>query len=471
MSFNYIRNRIGEHRRQDLLQACYNVLDRIGKEAEPVWSVFLLMKWAYLYGEQSYPSKILTDKQFSNILNSIYNFNEEHVSSFLKQGKIDRAFSILFSQQFYLQERVYKEKFATQLKLFCTLKSKYDINATFESQTKFSIFDFIYLIQATWLYANSDIVGKKELGFDGYLSHDFLNVASQLTSTEKVKSFLGLLVLNPADSNEKILNYKSVRSEELQSMERTFLTLYPFQFFNNNVRLVHRSVFNYSAKYYVYDYLKINDPQFTTEFGLRFEKYVELGIQEISYRYLNETELEKILPLHSNIVDFQLTDYNVFIECKAIELQQYPSINPTDELLYSSLKDSILKAYFKQLLPVSKLLNGDGENWGIILTYKKLFWSHFVDLYQLGKDKFEFNDNNHLPPENVFITDIYTWDRIVQIIKNDQATILDILNAAKANNSTMATKKQSFDMHLDIYHIKKYDLTYLKDEIEKLKMS
>jgi hypothetical protein len=471
LHFSYIRNRIREYKRQDLLQACYNVLDNKEKEPQPVWVLFLLMKWTYLYGEDVYPPKILTDKQFANIYNSILNFNQEHVSSFIKQGKIDRAFHLLFSQQFYLQEWVSKEKFATQLKLFCTLRSKYDINAKFETETGFSTFDFIYLMQITWLYVNSDDLGKKEWGYNGYLSNNFLQIASKITDINKVKSFLKLLVLDPINPNEKIVNFKrSVRAEELQSLERTFFTLYPFQFFNNGIRVIHKSVFNYSTIYYIYDYLKANDGAFTTEFGLRFEKYIELGIKEVPFEYLNETEIERKLPPHSTTVDFYLTDFNVFIECKAIEIQPYPSVNPTDDLLYSSLKDSVLKAYFKQLVPVSKALNGDGENWGIILTYKKLFWSHFVDLYKLGKEKFDLQDDIHLPPENVFITDIYTWDKVVQIVKSGQATILDILKIAKANNSVGKTKKATFDMHLDIYDIQKYDLTYLTDELEKLKI-
>ena len=287
----------------------------------------------------------------------------------------------------------------------------------------------------------------------------------------KIKSFLKLLVLNPISTNEEISNFKrSIRDEELQSMERTFFTLYPFQFFNDAIRVIHKSVFNYSANFYVYDYLKINDEAFTTEFGYRFEKYIELGVKEISYKYLNETELKKMLPLNSNTVDYHLSEYNVFLECKAIEIQPYTSVNPTDELLFNSLKDSILKAYFKQLLPVSKIISKGGENWGIILTYKKFFYSHFVDLFELGRGKFEYQNSTHLPAENVFIMDIHTWDKVIQIIKNKQATILEILSMAKESNSFKATKKQTFDMHLDKFDIQKFNLTYLNEEIEKLRI-
>lgn len=267
LTFNYIRNRISEYRKQDLLQACYNILDRRDDPMKPIWFVFLLMKWTYLYGEERYPSKDLTEKRFLNILNSILNLNQEHISSFIKQGKLDRAFNILDSQQFYLQETIHKEKFATQLKLFYNLKSKHDINVKFEAKTGLSIFDFICLTQLTWLYINSDIIGSNTFNYAGHLSNVFLEAISQMTSIDKSNAFIKLLVLDPVNPNEDINNFKrSVRAEELQSMERTFFTLYPFQLFNYNIKVIHEKVFNYSANFYLYDYLKINDEAFTTEF-------------------------------------------------------------------------------------------------------------------------------------------------------------------------------------------------------------
>jgi hypothetical protein len=94
-----------------------------------------------------------------------------------------------------------------------------------------------------------------------------------------------------------------------------------------------------------------------------------------------------------------------------------------------------------------------------------------VDIYSLGKGKFEnAEDNTHLPPENVFIIDINTWDKIVQIIKDGQASLLDILLKAQRDNSKPGTKKQSFDMHLDIYDTRKLNLSYLAEEIDCLKI-
>ena len=452
IEFSYIRNRIQEHRKDDLLQACYNYLDDRSQEHKPIWFAFLLMKWTYIYGEKKYPPKALNQKRFANIFNKISDFNSEHISSFIKSGNMNRAMTILYSQQFYLQENVYKEKIATQIKLYHTLKSRYNINASFQSKTGFSILDFLSILFLTWVYINIDQLNKKGLYFDGYLREDFLNVAAQITEVEKVRKFLNLLVLDPHKPEEKIQGIKTnIKNESLQSLERSFFTLYPLQYFNNDIKVIHKGIFNYTINNYIYDFLKANDPDFTTEFGARFEKYIELGLKEISAHYINEVELKKQLPKHSNLVDFIIEADNIFIECKAIEMQPYPSVNPTDELLYNSLKDSILKAYFKQLYNVSKHINEEQENWGIILTYKKLFWSQFTDLFDLGKEKYDITvSTSHLPPENVFIIDIHTWDNMLSIVKTKQATIIEILRLAKKNNSDSKTKKQSFDMHLVI---------------------
>lgn len=471
ITFNYIRNRIREHSKKDLLQACYNILDDKRKEPKPIWFVFLLMKWTYLYGEEKFPLKELNNKRLTNILNSITNFNQDHIGNFIKDGSISRAFQILYSQQFYLQTSVYIDKFATQLKIYDdSLKAKYDINKSFYNKTGLSVLEFLQLLQLSWLYINIDELKNPNIKFKGYFGKDFLTLTFEVYDKEKVLKFLRLLVLDPINPNEKINEFKrNLKNEELQSLERTFFTLYPLQVFNGNFKLIHKSIFNYCANYYIYDYLKSNDNKFTTEFGLRFEKYIELGIIELKYSYKTENQLKKILPKHSNLVDFLVED-NILIECKAIELQAYTSINPTDELIYSSLKDSILKAYFKQLLTVSKHLN-NGENWGIILTYKKLYWSQFSDLYEVGKAKFPEIDNEQLPPENVFIIDIYTWDRIVNIINNEKTSLIRILEIARTNNSDPITKKQSFDMHLDIFDNNALNLNYLKREKDLLKIS
>lgn len=472
IEFSYIKNRIREYRKEDLIDFSLQLLDSNKNDFKPIWFVFLLMKWSYLYGGEKYPSKMLTAEKFNHILKTIADFNQEHISNFIKSGKIDRAMSIYFSQQFYLQKVVHKEVFAIQLKLYKSIKGKYDIQKSFEEKTGLSIVEFLFLSQIFWLYVQSAKNKETNLNFNGHLEIDFLNVCAEMTTTKQLTNFIELIVLDPENSIEKINNFKrSLRSEELQSLERTFFTMYPFQIFDGKIKLIHESVFNHFINYYIYDFLKSNDENFTTEFGNRFEKYIEISLKEAKLNFINENTLKKKLKINSNLVDFCINESNVYIECKAIELQPIPQVNPTDEILYNSLKESILKAYFKQLLNVSKALNNGKENWGLIITYKELCWSRFNELFEMSKDKFENSkDSHYLPPENVFILDIYSWNSIIQIIKDGKATIVEILEKARENNSKPETRKQLFSMHLDEYKVYNFDLHFLKNEIAELEI-
>jgi hypothetical protein len=470
IGFSYIRNRISEHKKDDLLEYCFSVLESKKNEHFPIWYIFILMKWTYVYGDNKYPPKVLNPQRFNRIYNAISNFNQGHISSFIKEKKIDKAFQILYNQQFYLQKTVYKEIYATQLKLFSTLNSKYDIEESFKTKTGFSILDFLFIEQIVWLYINIKELKQTGLYFDGYLDEKFLNIVAELTSVHKVKCFLTLLTLNPLNASESITSFRhKINKEDLQTMEMSFFTMYPFQIHKGKIKLVHEAIYKHTVNYYIYDFLKSNDPKFTTEFGYRLEKYIALGLDELDLSYKTENQLKKLLPEKSNLVDFFIQAENIFIESKATELQAYPYVNPTDELLYNSLKSSIFKAYFEQLSPVSKQLSPEKENWGIIITYKEMFWSKFSNLFQIGKSKYEnANDTAHLPPENVYIIDIYTWDKMIQIVKDKKATLSEILAVAKENNSKSETSKQLFNMHLDIYDLKVMNLHYLQNELKSM---
>jgi hypothetical protein len=424
------------------------------------------MKWTYQHSVAKDNYKPLTDKEFSALVNSIYNFNQEHISNFIRDGKVEKAFHILYHQQFYLQKSVYKQIFETQLKLYHSINGRYDINSSFLSKTKLTVLEFLKISQVFWLYINVDILEDRGLKFFGHFDENFLNITSEIFGKEKVLSYLRLLTLNPQNPVSDINSFKrGIQREDLQIVETTFFVMFPFQVVKGNVKLIHESVFKHTINYYIYDYLKSNDESFTTEFGYRLEKYVGLGLNEMKVNFKNEAELKKQLPKKFPIVDYFIPEQNIYIECKATELQPYPSVNPLDDLLINSLKTSLFKAYFEQLIPVAKATTPNAENWGIIITYKELFWSRFTELYNVGKDKYlSSKDFAFIPYDNVFIIDIYTWDKIVQIVKDKKATLLEILKVAKSNNSKPESSKQLFSMHLDIYDIGTLDLDYLKDE-------
>jgi len=110
--FSYIRNRIGEHKKDDLIEYCFNVLDSKKNEHFPIWFIFILMKWAYVYGDNKYPPKVLTPQRFNKIYNAISNFNQDHISSFIKNRKIDKAFQSIPPSKYILQTTLSSDIFA-----------------------------------------------------------------------------------------------------------------------------------------------------------------------------------------------------------------------------------------------------------------------------------------------------------------------------------------------------------------------
>ena len=241
--FKYIRNRISDHSKEDLIEFCYELLENKKEEFFPIWYVFLLMKWTYIYGGNKYPPKKLNPQRFGRIFNAISEFNQEHISEFLNARRTDKAFQIIFNQQFYLQKVVHKEIYATQLKLYSSLTGKYNIEKSFIEKTGLSILDFLFIQQILWLYINIKELKKPNLYFDGFLEDYVLEMFSKITSVEKIKNFLNLLTLNPNNIYESISSFKhQIRREDLQTMEMSFFTMFPFQLYKGRIKLIHEKI-------------------------------------------------------------------------------------------------------------------------------------------------------------------------------------------------------------------------------------
>lgn len=463
--FKYIRNRIQEYRSEDLLYFCFTTLDKHVINY-PIWYIYTLIKWTLIYGGKQYPPKKLSQDKFYKLLNQVANFNEEHISSFIKQkGKLLRAFQILSYQQFYLQKTPHISKFYTQSILFYFNPGrKYNFNYVFEEKTGLSVIDFLKLIKLFYCQIYIEQLSS-EWRFYGYFSNDFMLAASELIGIEKVQKFVNLLTLTQENAKSNAMNYRyQVNNVNLQTMEMTFLSLCPFIYWDDQLKLIDKRLFNYTSLYFIYDYLKSNNDQFTTEFGHRLEKYIELGLKELQLSYKNENQLKSVLPQPSSLVDFMLEDDCIYIECKASEISPYAAINPTDENLSNALKKTLLKAYFTQLCRVSKELSPESENWGIIITYKEYFWSDFIELFELSDaDLVNDNTTKHLPPENVFIIDLETWDYLLCVIKQYNLTIKSILQEAKTASVNKHKRPLFFKQHLDKYKIEHIKLSYLED--------
>ncbi|UMQ40601.1 hypothetical protein MKS83_14480 [Chryseobacterium sp. Y16C] len=474
ITYNYIRNKIKKFSRKELLISLYSLLKRVDlkddNKPSAIWQVFLLIKWTYLNGEEPYKPKKLSDNEILQLLNYIEKFESTTLNPYVKKHDWDSFFQIIGYQQLYLQKQIHWVYFAQQLKLYTSIISKYNIEKSFLSKTGITIYDFLATSFILWMYTNMNSI-LKQYTYNGFIGTDVYEAYSYCLPTETLDKYLKLLLLEDKNAQKIINSYKkSLIKNEFQPFEISFFTMFPFQNLSNSINIIHKSIFAHTCCYYIYDYLKENDESFTEEFGKRLEKYIEIGLLEAKINFITENELRILYGKNEKVVDY-LVDDCVLIECKGIEPKPLPSVNPSINLVYNALKDSIIKAYTQQMLNVIKNKKNEKEYFGIIITYKTFYYSSLQDLWEILKDdveKFCTKNNlkkNPLPPENVFIIDLLTWDKIVQILKNENISLFEILKQAK--NSNNIEKSLIFSSHLDKFEMGTITLNYLQEEYKK----
>ena len=75
-----------------------------------------------------------------------------------------------------------------------------------------------------------------------------------------------------------------------------------------------------------------------------------------------------------------------------------------------------------------------------------------------------------LPPQNLYIMDVATWDKIIQVMKTTKKSLYKVLLKAKEDDAKPQSKKGIFQFHLEQYNINKFDLSYLENESERLNL-
>ncbi|CAM4181220.1 hypothetical protein [Zobellia nedashkovskayae] len=469
ISFQYIRNKIRHLSKKELIWYTTELIRNADLRGEQIrlWDALILLKWSYLYAEEQHPIKSVDKKTYDLILKSIEKLQSVVFNKNVVDNNWDSFFQILTYQQFYLQEGVYWEDFARQICIYISIEGKYDIDKSFQSKTNLTILEFIEISMMVFGYVNSK-KPNNEKQYNGYINIEDLPPYEQLFGKNNMIAYLTLLSISLRDAKEKINRYKkSLKNGTFQPFEVSVFTLYPFQLIANKLNIVHRDIFAHTCCHFIYDYLKENDPKFTTEFGGRFEKYIKLGLDESKAKYKTESNLRKEIGQSERVTDFIVEDF-LLIECKGIEQKPIAGLNPFEGIAYKALKDSIIKAYSKQMLNVVLKAKTSTICYGLILTYKEFYYTSMDDLKELVENdinQFMLENNletNPLPLENVFVIGVRAWDRLVQTIKDGLATFSEIMESVVKANSDDETKLKSFEKHLDKYKTSNWSLTYLK---------
>lgn len=477
MDFKPIRNKIRTFSYHSLTTHLLLILkeQEASQRPQAFWHSLTLLKWTLEFAGESYPSKEASRNDVHKLLNQLSELEMSHRTFNLKTNghKINKLLTILSVQQLQYQHNAWKHSFASQLILFNDLKHKYDIASSFKQLTNLEVLIFLEILFIYWLIiTQGHLTGLK---FDHLLYEDVTNIIVDKYGKEIARDFQQLLTVSRDNAKEIFEQDKRmVRNYDLQIFETSFFTRYPFFAFDSKIVIPHKDILNPSANHFIYDFMKNRDDQFSTEFGDRMEKYMTLGLKEINATFKTENDLKSILGKDHKVVDFIIDD-NILVEAKAIELKPIIGINPTDDNLANEFRKNIVKAYASQMLGVAEAIKQNGEVFGIIVTYKRLYIGNSKDVWnQFLREETEklkiAEQIALLPIENLFFIDLHTWDTIIQIIKNTKITLVEILTKVRETDKIEHQKKFSFEMHLDDYKVTNYDLSYLSEAYDRIQV-
>lgn len=471
VDFKLIKGCLINFRRSSIIFHCLENLYLLQVKPDksfPLWKIFTLVRWAYVYCYESNLLKDADTNDYKYILTLIEKFETDYDGlNFKGVTSINKSFRIIAYQQFPTQEKYYHALIDRQVILYTTLTTKDDLENKFEEITKIKLLDFLRLSEVTYLWLFKDRYDAA-YQIERSITKDYVNLLKDMFPIDIIYTFLNLLTTK---SVEEIIPLHKTKNERLQLFESNLFATKPFLLFNNHYRIIHRSIFIQTIKHFIYTCLKERHSGFTEAFGKRLENYIELGLRENQIDFSREKQIKRnhTIPNEEKVVDY-LVENNILIECKATELKPLSGTTRLPDILSRELDHSIVKAY-QQMITTANNINRQETWYGIIVTYKDLY----IGFGEAGWDEFlkepmeEFaREHNYslevLPPNQLFFVDIEYWDYMMQAVKDREISIKEILEKAILNNKNDAEKVMLFDQILNKYFkVKTFTLKYLND--------
>jgi len=484
MDFKPIRNKLRTFTFESITNEILSLLKEleINKKIRlPFWHLLLLLKWNLEFSDKNYKAKIANRNDLVKLLKQVDKLQMSHKVFNPDYGdfKINKAMTILAHQQFLYQNHAWWDTFVRQLILFDEIKHKHCIKSSFEELTKVNLEKFLkisFIIFLTTVSNGKSALPKAEFIYKGHIAKEVSDLIIQLYGKETFYNYFNLLSISKENIKEFIENDKrSIKNYNIQPFEASIFTRKPFFIYNGKYTIPYKDILKHNFNHFIYEFMKNYDDEFTTELGIRLEKYVKKGLDEIKIEYKNENQLKRIIGRESNLVDYLIND-NILVEIKAIELKPYSSINPNNQILANEFRKSIVKGYAKQMINVAKKLNPKEVYYGIIITYKKLFLGNSNDIWEqfLKSESMKIcsvDDLKIVPYKNLFFIDIESWDKLIQILKDTKIKLTDVFEKIKLIDSNPKTKKFNFSMHLeDEFNFQRFDLSYLSKAYKRMNL-
>lgn len=449
-----------------------NDIDRIRRHP---WLIMLLIKWSFIENRHS-PLIIehLTSIKFNKILQLTHDLGAlvrmpgdgTHVHNFMRN---------MAYQQFIYQHAFSVTHFSSINMMFSTLEKNHRLRVKFKENTGIDC----VLFHQCCLVIHALVANKQIIRIN-----DFLSIFDRIEKND-LERVLNCLSIDLRKIRTRVREDNESKGSYAEYYEQTSFLNYPFIKHNDKYICVNVYVFIRCIENYIYNSLKSDNPEwFMDSFGKVFENHLTNGLNYSNETYISELILKKELPKRSNLVDYLISgsDYNVFIDAKAVELPYLGKVSDSPSVILGKVKTSALKA-IKQAYEVNNnllKLQSDSlpkfkdRNYVLVVTYKELFLSNGKVFYEsIAGDKIDILKVNIdkraiIPMENIYFITLESFELLCSVLNESSFNIAQVIERAKKNDSDPKTRKFEFNQHIYSLNINVRRPDYLDVSVDEL---
>jgi hypothetical protein len=165
------------------------------------------------------------------------------------------------------------------------------------------------------------------------------------------------------------------------------------------------------------------------KFGPIFEQYLARGLSHASLEFIPESELARMLPSGSQLVDYTILgkEGSVLIDAKAVDVPDIGMISHKSEVVADKLK-SVFKAIEQgfevaHLLRTGSLIGASCSIFLLVVTYRDLLLGAGSEFYEaLGRRRIDqfaqaYGGAHPIPMNQVFFLSINDFDLLMEHLK------------------------------------------------------
>lgn len=421
------------------------------------WLIFLLIKWSM---QEEANGKIpITQGQLLEVANQLYQLQSLAADLKGAGGLVVKLRRMLMQQsapQTHPGDNALS--FSRQRNWFEKSRDKY-FEECFKKASGISLSTFFDISSYFLLHVNakeSPIYDMGRLVIDLSPSTSLRDIALYLTLVAvKIEEIPEFMKVQPASEN-KPAEYFS---------DTPFL-FKPLIVNGQQLIVANRNVFMRAMASFVSNTLKkVDGRRFKNHFGDELERYVSELLKRTGMTFTPEAEIKalyKEMNYAGKVVDFIIEDrFRIFLDCKAIEPNEYISTLADPAELAEGLKESYIKAIW-QGQECCHLVNKSARMeprapFLLVVVHRDHYISSGVRVAEDLKNGIEAEIVAEygyvpIPLERIYYLTIHDFERILSNVRLKNQEISSMLEKAVQADKKAETNKLLFSMHVDEFH-------------------